>query len=191
MSLSQRLITMPWGERTFIFFHNFHKKFCQIERSRVYRIKLHIKYLTFVNDNNNRIYFQMMQRFYCLYFKQNNLKIPYSEFDIKLNYKNKGWLSFETKNLWIIILSDENRNCCQFFKCIKNDTLIFLPLNQHLFAKYTLFEILKNRLLYHFHFIPNLVPGHFVFNHLEVNFYHEIIFSLLFVTIELFIIAIL
>lgn len=59
----------------------------------------------------------------------------------------------------------------------QNDTLIFLPLNQNLFAKYTLFEMLKNRLLYHFHFIPNLVPGHFVFNHLEVNFYHGIIFS--------------
>lgn len=59
----------------------------------------------------------------------------------------------------------------------QNDTLIFLPLNQSLFAKYTLFEMLKNRLLYHFHFIPNLVPGHFVFNHLEVNFYHGIIFS--------------
>lgn len=59
----------------------------------------------------------------------------------------------------------------------QNDTLIFLPLNQDLFAKYTLSEILKNRLLYHFHFIANLVPGHFVFNHLEVNFYHGIIFS--------------
>lgn len=59
----------------------------------------------------------------------------------------------------------------------QNDTLIFLPLNQNLFAKYTLFEMLKNRLLYHFHFIPNLVPGHFIFNHLEVNFYHGIIFS--------------
>lgn len=59
----------------------------------------------------------------------------------------------------------------------QNNTLIFLPLKQNLFAKYTLYEILKNRLLYHFHFIPNLVPGHFVFNYLEVNFYHRIIFS--------------
>lgn len=83
------------------------------------------------------------------------------EFDSKLNYKNKGWLSLETKNLWIIILSDKNRNCCQFFNVFQNNTPIFLPLNQNLFAKY---ETLENRLLYHFHFIPNLVPGHFVFN---------------------------
>lgn len=41
------------------------------------------------------------------------------EFDIKLNYKNKGWLSFEIKNLWIIILSDENCNCFQLFNASK------------------------------------------------------------------------